>query len=121
MILGEKMNTISESELINAIKDCAVKRINLIETPDGAYRIQITPSHFEGRSNQHNKGEKTLITTRHTPREWANLDRLVRHIHNAYGKVPEITLTLCFNPVEAIVNKVRKSDEISNEERNAKD
>ena len=41
------------------------------------------------------KEQLTLITARKSVREWASLDRLVAHIHEAYGTAPPITLKLC--------------------------
>lgn len=81
------MNTISESELADFIKNKAVKKLHIAQNEDRKYEIVITLTWKEGDWN--------LITTRGKPREWASLDRLARHIQEKYqGTLPPINLTL---------------------------
>ena len=83
------MHTITETDLVRAAQYKAIKRIRIEETPDSKYRTHITIM-----KEDH---EQTLITQRKAPREWASLDRLVKHIRNSYGVIPSITLSLHYN------------------------
>lgn len=83
------MNTIMETDLMRLAP--FVKRIRIEETPDEKYRTHITI--------QKEETEQLLITQRKEPKEWASLDRLIKHLHSIYDKVPSgpippITLTL---------------------------
>lgn len=78
------VNTITETELVRLAQ--FVKRIRIEETPEEKYRTYITI--------QKEDREQLVITQRKTPREWASLDRLVKHIRTTYGVTPNITLTL---------------------------
>lgn len=80
------MGTISESDLIDCVRNNAVKKLKIIQDPNSKYRIVVNLTWKEG--------DFDLITTRRKPREWASLDRLVRHIQDNYGAIPPITLTL---------------------------
>ena len=92
-------DTIIESELIDNLKNNAVTLMRLVQMDQSdeptksrlakdtkLFRIYVRLSWKEG--------EILLVTQRKTPREWASLDRLVRHIVNHYGPVPPITLHL---------------------------
>lgn len=85
------MHTITETDLVRAARYQAIKSIRVEETPDERYRTHITVM-TEGHLR-----EKILITQRKTPREWASLDRLVKHIRNSYGVIPKIALSLYYN------------------------
>lgn len=81
------MNTISEAELTDFVKNNVVERINIVQSEAGKYQIVIALTWKEGEWN--------LLTTRRKPREWASLDRLARHIKERYGTaLPRIILTL---------------------------
>jgi len=81
------MNTVSESELIDYVKNSAVKRLNIVQSGVNKYQIVVVLTWKEGELN--------LVTTRGKPREWASLDRLSRHIREKYdGVLPPIGLTL---------------------------
>lgn len=81
------MNTVSESELTDFVKNKAVKKLQIVENEAGKYQIVINLTWKEGDWN--------LVTTRGKPREWASLDRLARHIREKYdGALPPISLTL---------------------------
>jgi hypothetical protein len=80
------MSTISESDLIDCVRNKAVKKLHIIQDPNGKFRIVVNLTWKEG--------DFDLITTRRKPREWASLDRLARHIQENYGVIPPITLTL---------------------------
>lgn len=78
------MNTITETELVRLAQ--FVKRLRIEETPELQYRTYITI--------QKEDHEQLVITQRKSPKEWASLDRLVKHIRTTYGVIPSITLTL---------------------------
>lgn len=80
------MNTLSESELVLVIKSRAFKRLHIIQNEQGKFRITVSLNNQEGELN--------LVTYRKTPREWASLDRLAKHIHEKYGAIPNMTLSL---------------------------
>lgn len=80
------MNTVSEAELTDFVKNRAVKRLNIIQNESGRYKIVVNLTWKEGDWN--------LVTTRKTIREWASLDRLARHIQENYGIPPAISLSL---------------------------
>lgn len=79
-------NYITEAELLLAIQYRGVKRLRIEETEGGSYITHVLLVKEDE--------EKTLITQRKYPREWASLDRLVKHIRNNYGNIGVITLTL---------------------------
>jgi hypothetical protein len=83
------MNTMLETDLMRQAK--FVKRIRIEETPDKRYRTHITI--------QKEEHEQLLITQRKIPKEWASLDRLIKHISSIYeglpvGSIPNISITL---------------------------
>jgi len=79
--------TISEIELAISVKNKVVRNFIITQTTGGRYQITIDLTW--------RKEQLTLITARKSVREWASLDRLVAHIHEAYGTAPPITLKLC--------------------------
>lgn len=119
------MSTITESEVVQAAQFKMITQMIILETSERKYRVQVKLKKLEGGTKAlkthpakdwailgrlvelaADSSEKTVITTRHTEREWANLDRLVRHIHTAYGPIPDITLQLCFFPLSLIFKKL---------------
>lgn len=80
------MNTLSEAELTDFVKNKAVRRLNIVQNEAGKYRIVVNLTWKEGDWN--------LVTTRKTIREWASLDRLTRHIRENYSTIPKISLFL---------------------------
>lgn len=82
------MNTIGESELIDCVRNKAVKRMCIVQQPDGNYRILVNLSWKDG--------DHLLISTRKEPREWASLDRLEKHIRTKYGYIKTIILDLYY-------------------------
>jgi len=80
------MNTITEAELVDFMKNNAVKMMRIVQNEAGKYQIVINLTWKEGDWN--------LVTTRKTIREWASLDRLVRHIQSNYGVPPATCLTI---------------------------
>jgi hypothetical protein len=90
------MSTISESELIDAIRNKAIKRFEILQNDEGKFRIIVHLSKTSVRSIW-KEGALIVITTRNDPREWVSLDRLVTHIRTKYGAVPPISLTLNFD------------------------
>ena len=80
------MNALSEAELADCVKNQAVQRLNIIESETGKWRVTVNLTWKEGSWN--------LLTARKTVREWASLDRLIRHIRENYGIPPSISLSL---------------------------
>jgi hypothetical protein len=80
------MNGISESELTLVVKSRAIKRMHIVQTEMGRFRIHVTLNNQEG--------ELELLTFRKKPREWASLDRLTKHIREKLPNVPNITISL---------------------------
>jgi len=79
-------NAISESELIMVVRTKALTSLHINQTEEGKFRITAKLNNQEG--------ELDLVTFRKTPREWASLDRLVKHIQEKYVGIPPIILTL---------------------------
>lgn len=79
-------DAISEQELIDNLESNAVKSMAFVQGEDNKFRIYVTLTWKEGR--------QLLETQRKTPRTWASLDRLVRHINTKYRQVPVIQLEL---------------------------
>ncbi|KWF77582.1 hypothetical protein WL93_26570 [Burkholderia diffusa] len=90
------MNTINETDLIDAIRNKAIKKFNIVQTAEGKYRIFVNLSKIS-ISSDWKEGDLTLISTRNSPREWASLDRLEKHIRMKYGAIPAISLSLNFD------------------------
>lgn len=89
------MNTISETDLIDAIRNKAIKRLNIVQTEDRKFRIVVTLAKVS-IAGDWKEGDLSLISTRNAPREWASLDRLEKHIRSRYGAIPVISLSLNF-------------------------
>jgi hypothetical protein len=80
------LHSITEADLILNVQKRAVKRFKIIQSAHGRYAIVVTLTWREE--------ELTLVTARKTIKEWASLDRLVRHIQEHYGEVPTIWMML---------------------------
>jgi len=81
------MNSIIESELADFAKNKAIKSFNIVQSKIDSYFVVVTLTWKEG--------DWELTTARGIPREWASLDRLVRHIQRKYnGTLPPLILTL---------------------------
>lgn len=80
------MNAIHESELEDAGRNKAIKRLRIAQQRTGKFGIVVNLTWKEG--------DFTLVTQRKNVREWASLDRLSTHIQENYGTVPSISLTL---------------------------
>lgn len=79
--------TLLEAELIDLVKNKAVKKLIISQKESGGYLVSATLTWKEGIWN--------LTTTRGIRREWASLDRLVRHINDVYEEpIPHIELVL---------------------------
>lgn len=86
-VQGICMNTIKESELVDFMKNKAVKELSIDRNEYGKYRVVITLTWKEG--------DWHIVNWRGKPREWASLDRLARHILEKYdGILPTISLNL---------------------------
>jgi hypothetical protein len=79
--------TISEVDIAISVKNKVVRNFIITQTTSGRYQITIELTW--------RKELLKAITARKTIKEWASLDRLVAHIHEAYGTAPPITLKLC--------------------------
>lgn len=75
--------------MILMIQSKSIKRIWIMQIENGRFRVSAVLNNKEE--------ERSLVTLRKTPREWASLDRLVRHAHQHYGKLPHTALQL-FHP-----------------------
>lgn len=84
------VNTMSVSELADAIKNSAIKRLTVVQNEAGRYELVTNLTWKEG--------DWHLETYRGGARGWASLDRLVGHIENDRkrhgGILPTIRLTL---------------------------
>jgi hypothetical protein len=80
------MHTINESELVLVVLSKALKRLHIIQTAQGRFRIKVILKNQEE--------ERDLVTYRKQPREWVSLDRLAKHIREKCGAIPPMTLTL---------------------------
>ncbi|MDR2031360.1 MAG: hypothetical protein LBP86_03680 [Azoarcus sp.] len=81
------MNSLSNLELADFARNQAVKQLKIVQNnKSGKYRIIVKLTWKEG--------DWSLSTSRKTIREWASLDRLVRHIRENYGIPPSISLSL---------------------------
>ena len=79
--------TLLDAELIDLVKNKAVKKLIISQNEAGGYFVAATLTWKEGIWN--------LTTTRGMQRNWASLDRLVRHMHEVYGEnIPRIELIL---------------------------
>lgn len=87
MSVGKK---ITESELVDLLKNQVVSQLNIVQTCNGNFQVSITITWKEG--------EWRLVTVRGKYREWASLDRLVRHLNGFAGDLPVIALKLVKNP-----------------------
>ncbi|CAK7035337.1 MAG: hypothetical protein BACC_04465 [Bacteroides sp.] len=77
---------INETTLITNLESGGIRRLKLIQGKDRKFMIRAV---FAWKG-----GEYTLVTQRKTPRIWASLDRLLKHIETKYHNVPVIELHL---------------------------
>lgn len=81
------MKAISEAELVDFVRNKAVKRMYIVQGANARFQIIVTLTWKQGDWN--------LANAKKNPRQWASLDRLTRHIINEYGKeLPPINLVL---------------------------
>lgn len=80
------MNTITERALVDSMRNNGVRRLRIVQSEAGKYRLIINLTWKAGDWN--------LVTTRKSIREWASLDRLVHHIQSDYGVPPETCLSI---------------------------
>lgn len=86
------MNSITEHELTLALQYRGIKKVRIAETEEDRYVTYITMVKEDE--------EKIVITRRKHAREWASLDRLIKHIKATYGNPGSIVLTLRSMEVE---------------------
>ena len=80
------MQPIVERDLLLYIRSQVVRRLVISQICSGAYQL---------RASLTLQAEDVAICgVRGTPREWASLDRLAKHIQNKYGSVPLLELAL---------------------------
>lgn len=79
-------DTITESELTLLAKGGGVARLLVRQTEQGKYRVFACVNY--------QAAPLALTTFRKGVREWASLDRLVKHAQEVYVSVPEITVQL---------------------------
>lgn len=81
------MDTITESELTDFVRSKAVRRLRIVQCGIKKYTVVANITWKEG--------DWTVATTRGRTKEWASLDRLVRHILSKCDTtVPHIELTM---------------------------
>lgn len=85
------MSTISEADMLDNARNHAIKRIHIVQGENLKYRVIVNLIWKDG--------DLIVVTTRKTPREWVNLNRLALHMMQNYGKIPEINLTF-YHPKE---------------------
>lgn len=92
------MNIVTKAEVADFIQNKAVKRMSIIQTEDGKYRIVVILTW--------KPGEWHLVNARKHPRKWASLDRLARHIVSTYGaELPPMNLALGGRKLEEITGE----------------
>lgn len=91
------MNAITESELEDAGRNKAIKQLHIVQKQNGKFEIVVNLTWKDG--------DLTLVSQRKHIREWANLQRLYRHIQEKYGEVPAICLKLL--PKEKVKNEIK--------------
>lgn len=84
--MTDKIEGISERDVIDNSKNNAIESLRIEETADGKYKVRV--------SLAWKKGELYLETQRKQTRTWASLDRLINHIKNNYSSIPLITIKL---------------------------
>ncbi len=85
------MYTINEAEMADFVRNRAIKRFSIIQDDGGKFGIEVELTWKEGRHS--------LVTTRGTPRLWASLDTLTRHIVEKYDGQIDL-LPICLNLVK---------------------
>ena len=80
------MDKITEAKLADFIKNRAIKSLSIIQNQEGKFQIIAKLTWKEG--------DHELVTTRGTPRNWASLDRLARHITENYGDTQNVPICL---------------------------
>lgn len=83
------MDKISETLLLESIKNKAVKHLEIRQTQEGGYELIVYLIWKETPS--------ILMTSRDTVREWVSYERLINHINENYSKIPEIKVTLNYS------------------------
>ncbi len=74
-------DTIFENELVDNFNNAAVLLMRIVQAEKG-FRTYVRLNWKDG--------EILLVTQRGDPREWVSMDRLIRHINNAYKNLPPI-------------------------------
>lgn len=80
------MDKINEESLIDSSKNNAVESLEIKQTENGAYQLIIKLAWKDHPS--------ILMTSRDDIKEWANYDRLIKHIKNNYPEIPQIKVSL---------------------------
>ncbi len=83
------MSAITESELVDYVKAGVVKELVITQGQNEKFTLTVQLTW--------KPGDFKVFTWRKEIREWANLDRLCRHIRENYGAIPKISLELFFN------------------------
>ena len=94
--------TINEQELADNLESKAVKGLYLIQGSDDQFRVYAELTWKEGL--------QLLETQRKKPKEWASLDRLVRHINTKYKYVPIIQMEVRSHNEKEISRIVQKNN-----------
>jgi hypothetical protein len=75
---------ILEKELLDALKNSAVKQLTVQRQENGTYRVTVNLTW--------KPGDFILTTTRKHPREWSSLDRFIAYLKDANPVSPRIIL-----------------------------
>jgi len=80
------MEYIYEADLMNFLKNNAIKQLNVVQDISGKYHIVANLTW--------KKGDFLLVTTRKTTRKFANLDRLAKALRENSSVPPPIQLSI---------------------------
>ncbi len=83
---------IVEAELVEFVKNNAVKQITIVQAPSKKFRIVINLTWKDGVF--------LLVSYRKRIREWASLDTLVRYLRENYKNVP-LPIILSLTPFDS--------------------
>ncbi|WP_157008195.1 hypothetical protein [Xenophilus azovorans] len=88
--LSPDLGQLTDEDLKKFALAGALKSINVFRLESGKYRIVV--------SLTWKTGDYLLITYRKKPREWASLDRLMKHVEANYGDISNFSLSIKTRP-----------------------
>lgn len=91
---SDALEHITDEEVRKYTRKQGIKNIQIFRMPEtGLYRVVISFTLISG--------DHLLITVRKTAREWASLDRLMKHITTNYGGIHTFSLSIKLQPNKA--------------------